>query len=433
MSATAALRRYTAILAENRSVLVVCVATTISMTGQGIVAPVLPIFAKEFGVGAAAVGLVVGIFGLARLFLNLPAGILSQRFGWRALMTGGLFLGGVGTGLMGISNGIFQLAMWRFLAGAGSALFLTGAMAYISDISTTENRGRLMSLQQGSLLIGVDIGPAMGGFIADALDFRWPFYLAGMLGGVAALWVFLYLPAPRPSRTDPALQRDQTPREDGNGMWDLQAIKTMLSNPTFLLVGVFTLLVFFTRTGSRQTLLPLIAVERLDISVTQLGLLYTAMTTVNLLLVVPVGAMTDRFGRKAVLMPGTALTLLGLTLFAFGGNLLVFYIAAFVLGMGTGVIGPAPAAYAGDLAPPGRSGVAMGLYRTFGDVGFVAGPVALGFVADLADGMFGDVLGLSVSMELNAALLAICAIAVLVAAKETAGHRSSSRPVQYRE
>jgi len=372
------------------------------------------------------VGLVVGVFGLARLFLNLPAGILSQRFGGRMLMTGGLFLTAAGTGLMGMADGISQMILWRFLAGAGSAMYMTGSMSFIANISTTENRGKLLSLQQGSLLLGVDIGPAVGGFVADALGYRWPFYLGGILAALSGVWILLSLPRGNGTSVRRAPQQRHPPGREQQATWDVKTIKTLLTTPTFILVSVFTLLVFFTRTGSRQTLLPLIAVGDVGMSATQLGLLFTVMTTTNLLLVLPAGVLSDRFGRKAVVLPGTLLSLLGLSMFAFGRDLWMFYGAAVVLGLGTGVIGPTPAAYAGDLAPPGKTGVSMGLYRTFGDVGFVVGPILLGLIADALQGQFANVSGLSIAMEVNAVLLTIAAIALVLAARETAGrHRST--------
>ncbi len=426
MTTPALVQRYRSLLSANYGVIVVCVATAISMTGQGVITPVLPVFTREFGVGATFVGVAVGVFGLARLVLNLPAGLIGQRFGRRLLMGVGLLLSGTGTGLVGISGSIPELVAWRFLAGAGSAMYVTGAMSYIADVSTRENRARLMGLQQSSLLLGTDIGPTIGGFVADTLGFRWPFFLAGLLAATAAAWVFFRLPDVRAS----AQGAPASGQKQKGGSWDLSTIKLLLTNPTFLLVSGFTLLVFFTRTGSRQTLLPLVAVERLDISNTQLGLIFTVMTTINLLCVMPTGYISDRFGRKALVLPGTLLSFLGLGMFALGNSLWMFHLAGIVLGLGTGIIGPAPAAYAGDLAPPGKAGVTMGLYRTFGDLGFIIGPVLLGLVADATSGMSAHISGSGIAMVLNAVLLTVVALALVVAARETAGRGQASAPRQ---
>ena len=417
-----ALGRYVALIRENGAILVVCLATTIAMSGQGIISPVLPLFAREFGVGTAAVGLVVGIFGLSRLFLNLPAGVIAERFGRKLLMGGGLLLGATGLFLTGTSDSIGEMAAWRFVSGAGSAMYMTGAMSFVSDISTPQNRGRLMSLQMGSLLLGTDMGPIIGGFVADTLGFRWPFYLAGMLSSVAAVWVLARLPETRRAVANESATGtvSQDPRAR---QWDVDAIKRLLSNPTFILVSLFTLLVFFTRTGSRQTLLPLLAVEQTGMSATMLGVLFTCMTTINLFLVLPAGALTDRLGRKAVVLPGALLSLAGLSLFAWASDMPTFFGAAVLTGLGTGLIGSAPAAYAGDLAPPGKAGITMGLYRTFGDMGFVTGPVLLGWIADTFEGRFASITGQGVAMEFNAVLLVAVALLLVLVGKETAGRR----------
>src|SRR3989304_1183562 len=77
--------------------------------------------------------------------------------------------------------------------------------------------------------------------------------------------------------------------------------------------------------------------------------------------------------------------------------------AAVTRGRGAGMVGPPPAAYAADIAPPEMRGVTMGLYRTFGDAGFVIGPVLLGSLADLTT--FGWALTFDAAVLVGIALL----------------------------
>ncbi len=67
------------LIRTHRTVVAVCVTTAITMMGQGIISPVLPLIARDYGVGLALVGFTVAVFGLGRLFSNLPAGFLSER------------------------------------------------------------------------------------------------------------------------------------------------------------------------------------------------------------------------------------------------------------------------------------------------------------------------------------------------------------------
>src|SRR3989304_4589007 len=76
-------------LAENQTLLILCVTTAVVMMGQGVISPVLPLYAQSFGVGTAMIGLTITVFGAARLLVNLPAGVLSERYGRRLLLFGG--------------------------------------------------------------------------------------------------------------------------------------------------------------------------------------------------------------------------------------------------------------------------------------------------------------------------------------------------------
>ena len=401
------------LLRDNPAMVAIAVATAISMLGQGVISPVLPRFARELGMGATAVGMVVGAFGLSRLFVNIPAGLAAERFGRTALMSSGLAVIGLGNVMVGLSDSVPALVAWRIVAGAGSAAFMTGAMGYVADISTPANRGRLMSIQQGSLLLGVDIGPLIGGTVSDYWGLSAPFFLAGGLAAAAALWTAFRLPnrpppeSPRPAREerlDPAASR----RVQG---WDLQGSLRILLDPTFLLVGLFTFTVFLTRAGSRMTLLPLVTDERFAMSGTQLGLLFSVIATVNFALVAPAGWLSDRFGRKTAMVPGILLSGTALLLFAWSGSVLGIFAAGVVIGVGQGIAGPSPAAAIADMAPPGRAAGTMALYRTFGDLGMVVGPPVLGLIAERFT--------LGAGLVANAAFIALVAVLVTFIARET--------------
>ena len=107
-------------LRASEELIVLCFATFLTMAGQGVVSPVIPLFAKDFGVSAAAVGLTLTVFALARLILNVPAGIIADRYGRRYLLVGGPIITAVGMVGSGLADSIGELLVWRFIAGAGS-------------------------------------------------------------------------------------------------------------------------------------------------------------------------------------------------------------------------------------------------------------------------------------------------------------------------
>ena len=397
----------------------VCVATGIIMLGQGIIGPVLPLYAKDFNVSATMIGASISAFGLARMILNLPAGILSDRFGRRLLLVTGPAITALGSFLSAAAGDIWQLLAFRFVAGAGSAMFMTGAITLVTDISTPEDRARMLSLFQGSLLLGVSIGPAIGGLTAELLGLRAPFVVVGALAAGCTLWAARVMPETHRSPAAPdigSVSENATAPSTA-----LSSLRPLYTNMGFTLVSLFTFSIFFTRTGARQTIIPLLGDDRLGLTAGSLGAVFAMMALINLAAIGPAGAWADRFGRKRVIVPSAFLTAIGLGLFALTGNLALFLVAAVVQAIGTGLGGPAPAAYAADVIPAKARGLGMGLYRTYSDIGFVAGPLLLGWLAD-ATGSFNW------SLWATAILVAASALIFGLFARETAGQQKEPPP-----
>ncbi len=384
------------LLRENEAVFVVCTSTALVMLGQGFVGPILPLFAKTFGVSAAAVGASLSAFALARLIFNVPAGFVADRWGRRLLLVGGPLLSGVGNILSGTAPTFELLLAWRFVAGVGSAIYMTGATIAITDIANDENRGRLMALNQGALLFGVTLGPAVGGITAEMAGLRAPFYLVGGSTFAAAVWNLLRVPETRPAGDVRAPEGDEGKDDDGGNAWGVLLISG------FLLAGLVSAAVFFARSG-RQALLPLMGSEQAGLSEGQIGGVFAVMALINLLLTFPAGTIVDRFGAKAAILPSAAVSMLAYLLFVPVGSPPAFWGAALVLALGSGLLGPAPAAFAAEVAPPESRGAAMGIFRSLSDIGFVIGPPIVGFLVDQLG--FGWAFAANGSVLLSTALL----------------------------
>lgn len=110
-----------------------------------MVSPILPLFGRTFGVSTTMIGFLITSFGLARMMLDLPAGVLAHRFGRRPVLVAGSALLSLGSFLCATSSTYSELLLWRFLQGAGSAFYTTAAMTVAADLSRPQNRGRIMA------------------------------------------------------------------------------------------------------------------------------------------------------------------------------------------------------------------------------------------------------------------------------------------------
>jgi MFS transporter, DHA1 family, multidrug resistance protein len=371
-------------LRQNEALALLCATQLAQMSSMGIITPILPLYANSFQVGAAMVGLVISSFGTARLLVNLPAGQLSERFGRRNMIIAGTMFTTAGVFLSGLAPTFELLVLFRFISGLGSGIFTTSAMIYITDITTPRNRGRSMSMYQGSVLVGGSIGPAVGGFVAEAFGFHAPFFVAGVFNLIAMVWTMLRIPDLRLSQyaQKAALQVGQTAKA---------SVKSMLMNRNFLLVCFINSGLFLSRSGARLTIMPLLGHTQMNLSEAQLGLVFTAMAVLNLVTVPIAGIIADRFGRKAAIVPSTIVAAFAHVLMALSPSLgsgepvgiAVFYFSAALIGLGTGIGGPTPATYAADVSPEGSRGLTLGLFRSSGDLAMVIGPVVLGWIAQM--------------------------------------------------
>ena len=411
-----------------RGVSILCVVVALNSAGMGAISPVLPLFMEqEYGVSAAAIGITIGLFGFGRLVTSLPAGYLAQRYGRKRVLGLGAAINVVGAAMVSVSFSYAWLTGWRFVSGFGGSIFLTVATIYLRDEATPETRGRLLSLQELSILAGQTLGPLLGGYMADFFGLRVPLYAQAILMAVSLGVIVFALPESRwreeaeerrRASASPSARggRSAPQRSAAEGEGDVGqgrqrgAMWRLIFSPAFIFVGLFALMIVANRQGARFSVMPLFGGEKgfepdalgLWISVTHFPQFFTTLAS---------GYLSDRFGRKTPIIPSIALICLGIAAFIWAGNLWQLLLSGALLGLGEGLGSPASTVFFADISPPGMEGVTIGLLRTFGGVGTIVGALALGAIADAA--------GFSWSLWVDAAILAAAALGLMVFVRET--------------
>jgi len=378
----------------------ICISTVMVMAGQGVVSPVLPLFADSFGVSTAMVGATVTAFGLARLITNVPAGLFADRNGRRLLLVGGPLVTAIGMLGSGLSGSIWLLLAFRFVAGLGSGLYMTGAQIYVLDIAEPHQTARFIAINQAALLVGVSIGPAIGGVLADRYGLASPFLVVAAAALLTAVYGYIRLPetlVERGAESGDEFAAGPLAGSESSGGPTTVSRWSVLGSIDFIAVGLVSFAVFSIRAGVRQTLVPLQLNQEFGLGVDDLGALFTALGFIGIVLIGPAGWAADRFNRKVIIVPTALLMAVGIGVVSIADTLTVFIAGLTISAVGSSITGPAPAAYVADLVSEDRRGQAMGLYRTAGDFGVVAAPVVGGAVADLVSIPF--------AIAMNAALV----------------------------
>ena len=362
---------------ERRVLIAMCVLISINQLGFGSVIPVLPLYAQSFGVAASAIGMAVAIYGLARFFVAVPSGQLSDRLGRRPTLAMGGVISALGSFWCAAATGYPEFMVARFVSGAGAGIILTTGQVVLADISTPERRGRIISIYQGCFLFAVGIGPLPGGLLASHFGLAAPFQAYGVASLLAMLVAWF------------AVKETRGLGHGGSGQGAavtisyVRQLKLLMRQVGFVLVSVISLTNSVIRTGGLFTVIPVFAVLRLSLNVAEIGFGMALGSVAGVIAAYPSGVLVDRFGRKAVIVPATLITGLSMLLFMISPSYVWFVVSCVVWGVAASIGGTAPAAYAADSAPPGMNAAAMSAFRMVGDFGYVIGPIFLGFLVDV--------------------------------------------------
>lgn len=352
-----------------REVWVLVAANFVVALGYGVVAPVLPQYARHFGVSIAAATFVITAFAVMRLVGAPPAGFLVQRLGERRVYISGLIIVAVSTAACALAETYWQLLLFRSLGGIGSAMFTVSSLGLMIRISPPDARGRVAGLFSSGFMIGSVGGPILGAVTAG-LGLAAPFLIYGAALLVAAAVVFLNL---RHSTVIGGSDEDDGPPVPFRTVWRHRAYKAaLLSN---FATG-------WASFGLRIALVPLFIVEVLGRSPGVAGLALTAFAVGNISVVIPSGYLSDRLGRRRLLIFGLTLAAVSTALVGFTTSLPVFLVAAYVAGAATGIfVSPQQAAVADVVGSRSRGGTAVATFQMMADVGSIGGSLLVGLIA----------------------------------------------------
>jgi MFS family permease len=336
--------------------------------GVSIISPVLPQYALSFSIPIALVGWAVAAFALARVVVDIPAGFLADRFGRKRNMILGLVLIILSSIAAGTANNYAWLILARIVGGIGSALYMTSATTWVAHVSAGKSRGRYMSLYTGLVFAGTAFGPTIGGYTAAHFGLNAPFFAYAVFG-------FAGLIATLP------LKETAASSHEARSEMHMKDVLSVFSNGPFMLVSCSVLGLFFLRAGVRSTLVPLYASLNLGLSEEKIGILLTVAAVATAISTFPSGWLSDKVGRKKPMMACLFLSGIAVLLIPSQGSLAgLMGILAFY-GLATGLQGSI-AAWPADVAPKGRLGTSMGVYRVMGDLGLFLGPITASYVAD---------------------------------------------------
>lgn len=193
----------------NKSLVVILAAVTLDAIGIGLIFPILPKLLREVGHTtdiATILGVMLALYSACQFLFSPILGVLSDRFGRRPVLLVSLAGAAIDYLVMAFAPQLWMLVLGRAIAGITSANMAV-ATAYITDISTEDERAKRFGLFHAMFGIGFIIGPVIGGILGD-IWLRSPFMVAALLNAANFALALFVLPESRPGRADARFTRD---------------------------------------------------------------------------------------------------------------------------------------------------------------------------------------------------------------------------------
>lgn len=342
--------------------------------------PLTPVYARYLGAPDEIIGLLVAAVTITGIVVKLPAGALSDVFGFRRLMITGALVKATGPFVYLLALSWPCLLAVRFYHGLATAIYAPPASALVASVYPKE-RGYRLGLYNGAENAGVVLGPVVGGALLSLTTSRFPvvFLISGAIGTLSLI-VMLRVPdvpavrAPDPGGATSRRRAVQSLRSVRKGIRDIVAdsqVRLVSLVEAMLWMGI----------GSVQAYLPLYALT-IHLPVWQIGTLAGAQGVASIWSRPIMGRRSDRLkSRKPLIVGGSLLCIATLIAIPYTTGYGLLLGLSVIFGLGTGIVTPSTMAMIGDIVQKkGDYGSAMGVFGSLWDTGHACGPVVFGFL-----------------------------------------------------
>lgn len=384
---------------NSRAIFVLFLTVFIDLLGFGIILPILPLYAEQFGANPNEATLLVAIYSLMQFLFAPLWGKFSDRYGRRPILLLTLLGSVIAYAGLGFANSLWILFIARSLAGIMAGNIST-AQAYIADITTPANRARGMGIIGAAFGLGFILGPAIGGLLIGSdpnnANFHLPSLFAAGLSLLALLCALMLLPESLNSETKAKIQLHRHRQRRLN-------LLQLSQRPQFgLLVGIYFFVTFAV--AAMDSTLALWSKQQLNWGPQQTSYLFAFMGIVSTIIQGGlIGFLKKYFGEIKLLILGILGLGLGLLLIGFSQSLILLLLATTLVAWGISVSQPILNSLISQMTAPEEQGQILGIASSCSALARIGGPTWAG-VSFMKFGSYAPFLSGSLVMLIALAL-----------------------------
>ncbi|HEY3307120.1 MAG TPA: MFS transporter [Desulfuromonadaceae bacterium] len=347
----------------NSNVLILGLVSFLTDVSSEMIYPLLPLFVTSIlGAGPAFLGIIEGVAESTAALLKLLSGVLSDRMqGRKGLILAGYSLSSLSRPLMAIAGSPLFILLIRFSDRVGKGIRTSPRDALIADSTNSSMRGKAFGFHRSLDHAGAIVGPLLAtGLMAWTLsDLRTIFWLAAIPGILAVVLIIVKV-------------RD-VPRIKASGT----AIPSLI--PPQNIRGYLLVLLLFTLGNSSDVFL-LLRASQLGVTPALIPLLWTFFHVIKMLSSMPFGALSDRIGRRSLIIIGWLVYALAYAGFALATSKLQIWLLFAWYGLFYGMTEGVEKAYLNDLSEAAEIGSSFGWYNFAIGIGALPASVIFGYI-----------------------------------------------------
>lgn len=361
------------VLGVNRAVLALSLARLADGVGNSILFIIIPLYVADLPSplldvpDSVLVGVLISLFGFVNSVAQPIMGAWSDHVGRRkAFIQVGLFLMGGSTLAFLLADRYRDLLLIRSLQGVGFALTIPAAMAIMTAVTERRNRGGAMGVFTAFRMVGFAAGPLLGGWLHVAYGFEAAFWTGASFIFASMIAVQLWVHDPPETEAATAGTRFRVFDPD-------------LLNPGILGLGLATFVM-----AAQIAMMSALENEfnaRLSQTALGFGIAFSALTISRLVFQVPLGWLSDRIGRKPLVVVGLVLLAPATALLGYVGTTLQLTEARLFQGLASAAVAAPAFALAGDLSRVGGEGRQFAVLTMGFGLGIATGPLLAGLLA----------------------------------------------------
>ena len=322
------------------------------MLGMFMVLPVLATYGQDLiGQTPFLLGVAIGAYGLTQAFLQIPFGMLSDRFGRLPIIYLGLLIFAAGSVVAGMSDSVWGVIAGRVLQGAGA--ISAAVMALLSDLTREQHRTKAMAMIGISIGISFAVAMVVGPLVTRGFGLSGLFWFTAVMGLLGMVIIALTVPKPT--------QQVQT-RESGVAK---AALAATLGNPALLRLD-FGIFVLHALLMASFIALPLALVEQGNLPKEEHWWVYLIALFVGFFAMLPFIIYSEKKRQMKRVFVGAVAVLMATELFLwlFADNLTLLVIGTLAFFTAFNFLEASLPSLISKVSPAGAKGTAMGVYST---------------------------------------------------------------------